>query len=641
MLVSGLVPLFHSYFLTSLLPVGDGGRSVGPVHSGRCRIDQRLAVRRCPAAAWGLAIGLCVLGGVVPAEPAAPKNVLILSEGPVLPHGVVLGETLVGVLRHDGAEPVNVYEELIDRIRLDSDEYDRELVTFYNAKYGTAAPVLIIAITEPALDFVLRHRHELFPSAALLFGAVDERALRARNLGANVTGVFSPLDARRTLEAALTLHPATRHILVVGGTSRLDRGYIEVAREDLRGVKSSAAITYITDKPLHEVLDAVAALRDDALVLFLSMQSDGDGVARTGPEVLAALRRAARVPIYGTSRNFLGRGVVGGVLMDMERHGLDLGQRARQILAGSRAADLAPMRSLNMVGFDWHELRRFGVDEARLPVGAVVVNREPSLWETYKRTVIVIGAVLAGQFLLIGGLFVQGRRRRRAELALSSLSGRLLSAQEDERHRIARELHDNLGQQVALLSIEIEQVGLSVRSPAAVARSIRQLCERTAEISNEIHNISHRLHSSKLEALGLVAAIRGHCREVLAQGVQVHFSDAAVPRSVSPEVQLCLFRIVQEGLNNVVKHSGAPEARVQLSGASDALMLTIADFGRGFNVGAAASRDGLGLESMRERLRLIGGELTIRSQAGEGTRIDARVPLRISQSQSADSVRVA
>ena len=116
-----------------------------------------------------------------------------------------------------------------------------------------------------------------------------------------------------------------------------------------------------------------------------------------------------------------------------------------------------------------------------------------------------------------------------------------------------------------------------------------------------------------------------------------------MPGSVSPEVQLCLFRIVQEGLNNVVKHSGASEAHVTLSGERDALLLSIADFGRGFNVGAMANGDGLGLESMRERLRLIGGELTIRSQAGQGTRIDARVPLRIPRSQSAaaDSIRVA
>ncbi len=602
------------------------------------------AVRRRRLVAWLLFAGLCLLGAVPSASAAAPKNVLILSEGPVLPYAVVLRETLVAALRQDGAEPVNVYEELIDRIRLDSDEYDRELVTFYNAKYGTAAPVLIITITEPALDFALRHRHELFPSAALLFGAVDERALRARNLGANVTGVFSPLDARRTLEAALALHPGTRHILVVGGTSRLDRGYIEVAREDLRAVASRAAITYITDKPLHDVLDAVAALRDDGLVLFVSMQSDGDGVARTGPEVLAALRRAATVPIYGTSRNFLGRGIVGGVLMDMERHGLDLGQRARQILAGVHTAGLAPMRSANLVGFDWHELKRFGINEAWLPAGATVVNREPSLWDTYKRTVMVVGALLAGQFLLIGGLFVQGRRRRRAEFMLRSLSGRLLSAQEDERRRIARELHDNVGQQMALLSIEIEQVAAqSVRSPATMAGSMRDLSERTAEISTEIHNISHRLHSAKLETLGLVAAVRGHCREILAQGVQVHFSEMGVPGQVSSDVELCLFRIVQEGLNNVVKHSGAPEAHVTLSGTGDALVVSVEDFGRGFDQDAAAGRVGLGFASMRERLRLVGGELTIRSRAGQGTSIDARVPLTNSRGQSAvsASVRVA
>ena len=145
---------------------------------------------------------------------------------------------------------------------------------------------------------------------------MDERAIRARALGANVTGVFSDYDARATVEAALTLHPGTRQVVVVGGTSRLDRGYIDVVREDLRALASPAAITYITDKPLDDVLAAVAALRDDAVVLFLSMQSDGDGVARTGPEALAAMRRVATVPIYGMSANLLGNGIVGGVLFD-------------------------------------------------------------------------------------------------------------------------------------------------------------------------------------------------------------------------------------------------------------------------------------------------------------------------------------
>ena len=137
--------------------------------------------------------------------------------------------------------------------------------------------------------------------------------------------------------------------------------------------------------------------------------------------------------------------------------GADLAQRARQILSGVQAADLVPTRSPNTLAFDWRELKRFGIDEARLPAGATVVNRELSLWDAYKRTILMVAAVLVGQFLLIGGLLVQGRRRRRAELAIRDLSGRLLSAQEEERRRIARELHDNVSQQMALLAIGIEE----------------------------------------------------------------------------------------------------------------------------------------------------------------------------------------
>jgi PAS domain S-box-containing protein len=242
----------------------------------------------------------------------------------------------------------------------------------------------------------------------------------------------------------------------------------------------------------------------------------------------------------------------------------------------------------------------------------------------------------AGQPVLMRGACREETARKRAELALHSLSGRLLSAQEDERRRIARELHDNLSQQMALLAIEIEQVAAqSLRSPAALARSMRELGARTAEISSEIHNMSHRLHSAKLEALGLAAAVRGHCREVQAQGVQVEFSEVGVPKSVSHDVQLCLFRIVQEGLNNVVKHSGAREARVALSGGRDALLLSIADFGRGFDEADAADRDGLGLASMQERLLLIGGTLTVTSRSGHGTTIEARAPLTSSRGQPA------
>ena len=233
----------------------------------------------------------------------------------------------------------------------------------------------------------------------------------------------------------------------------------------------------------------------------------------------------------------------------------------------------------------------------------------------------------AGRPVLLRGACREITARKRAELALHTLSGRLLSAQEDERRRIARELHDNLSQQMALLAIEIEQIASQAGRSQQMARAMRELGERTAEIASEIHTMSHRLHSSKLEALGLSAAVRGHCREVLAQGVRVEFWEVDVPASLAPDVQLCLFRVVQEGLNNVVKHSGAREAQVMLSGTGDTLLLRIADSGRGFDEAEAAERDGLGLASMRERLRLIGGELTVTSRSGQGATIEARAPL--------------
>jgi PAS domain S-box-containing protein len=233
------------------------------------------------------------------------------------------------------------------------------------------------------------------------------------------------------------------------------------------------------------------------------------------------------------------------------------------------------------------------------------------------------------QPLLMRGASSDITARKRAELAVRNLSGRLLSAQEDERRRIARELHDNLSQQMAILGIGIGRLSKGLgEAPEPVARAMRELNQRVVEISTEIHDLSHRLHSSKLEMLGLVAALRGHCQELLARGVHVRFQDEDVPASLPPDVALCLFRVAQEALNNVVKHSGAREAEVSLRGMGEVLVLSVADSGRGFDPAVASVQGGLGLASMRERLRLIEGEFPIRSQPGQGTTIVARVPVR-------------
>ena len=244
-----------------------------------------------------------------------------------------------------------------------------------------------------------------------------------------------------------------------------------------------------------------------------------------------------------------------------------------------------------------------------------------------------------GQPLLTRGAARDITAQKDAEGVVRSLSGRLLSAQEEERRLIARELHDNLSQQLALLSIGIEELAMRSGDRTTLAASMRQLGARTAEISTEVHSLSHRLHSTKLDALGLEAAVRGHCRELHALGLQVQCLAESVPNAVPYEVALCLFRIVQEGLNNVVKHSGAPEARVTLTGTDGAILLTIADSGRGFDASVTTMGGGVGLASMRERVHLIGGELTVTSGPGLGTTIGVRAPVKLDAAAVAGTSR--
>jgi signal transduction histidine kinase len=215
--------------------------------------------------------------------------------------------------------------------------------------------------------------------------------------------------------------------------------------------------------------------------------------------------------------------------------------------------------------------------------------------------------------------------RQNAEQASGELSRRLIAAQEEERRRIARELHDHLNQQLALLAIDLQQLSMSAPSDTLGAQ-LDELWRRTTEISTEVHALSHRLHPSKLEALGLVATIRGHCRDISRQGVVAHFAEGDAPSGIPADASLCLFRVVEEALSNVVRHSHATEAFVTIEEVNREIVLRIADGGRGFAHAARPDQAGLGLVSMRERLRSVGGTLNIDSVPGHGAVIEARIP---------------
>jgi PAS domain S-box-containing protein len=243
-----------------------------------------------------------------------------------------------------------------------------------------------------------------------------------------------------------------------------------------------------------------------------------------------------------------------------------------------------------------------------------------------------------GKLVRVIGMVANISERKRAEAALANVNRRLIQAQEQERARIGRELHDDIGQRLALLAVELEQLRQNRPNLPEFRSRMGEIQKQTSEIAADVQSLSHELHSSKLEYLGIAVAMRGFCQEFgEQQKVEIDFKTHDLPVSLSPDISLCLFRVLQEALHNSVKHSGVRHFEVRLWGASTEAHLTISDSGAGFDREAAKASRGLGLISMEERLKLVKGTLSIESQPKRGTTIHARIPF----SSESDLVRIA
>jgi PAS domain S-box-containing protein len=212
---------------------------------------------------------------------------------------------------------------------------------------------------------------------------------------------------------------------------------------------------------------------------------------------------------------------------------------------------------------------------------------------------------------------------------IQALAASLLTAQEEERRRVSRELHDQICQQLASLAIDIGGLAADPPPPEDAQSRLKALQARVVKASEETRHIAYQLHPSVLDDLGLVASLRGLCKEFSerATNIALEFTDVALPGSVPREVASCLYRVAQESLENIAKHSGAKHVSVALTSQKGTVVLSIADDGAGFDLEAVKGRGGLGLIGMEERARLVNGKLSIAAQPGHGTRIAIEVPL--------------
>jgi PAS domain S-box-containing protein len=651
-------------------------------------------------------------------------------------------------------EPVDYYSEYLDMGRFpDTDDAYRR---FLAEKYRDRQPEIVIAVGDSGFEFIAMHRAELFPSVPVVYFVREPDATEIPN----ATGLVATVNFAETITLATRLHPGLKRVFVVSGASERDRAIAARARAELDSLESPLAFTYLAGLPAAELETGISDLPADAVILYLQMYADASGATYNPLEYLGRLATVANRPIYSWVDSTLGRGVVGGSMQSQQLEMRALAALVLRVLRGEPAGTI-PRETIDFQRseVDWRQLRRWKINEARVPADTQILFRTPGIWERYRPYLLGGVALLIGQTGLIAGLLIQSVRRRRAEEAvresderfrllanaapvmvrvsgvdnqctdfngawleftgrtreeelgdgwtqgvhpddlarcvetycqafdaragfrmeyrlrrhdgefrwvldtgvpvftnangsflgyigsaiditdlkrartvLANLNRQLIAAHEEERAWIARELHDDLAQRMIGLTMQLRNLVRTAPAAAAdLAGQLTQVCSGFVDLGRDVQVISRRLHASKLEYLGLAAAATDFCRQLsLERAVSIDFAHDGVPPELSREVALSMFRILQESLNNAVKHSGARRVVATLRGTHDQIELEVNDAGTGFDVESAMHTGGLGLISMRERVNLIGGEFEIRSGAG-GTTIRARAPWRHDQ----------
>ena len=775
-----------------------------------------------------------------------------------------------------------IYSEYLDAVRTPLGEYEVDLVRQMERKYAGKKLDLVLAVNPPALKFLLKYREKVFSGIPIVYLVLDRSNLADIEPAPNVTGVWGEVNYKSNVELALSLHPSSRRVVVVTGVGEWDNYWRSIVQDELLPLEGRVEITYLSGLTIPEQKDAVAALPQQSIVLFVSSTRDREGNNPGNLEVLRQICPVSSAPVYGISDAQLGLGIVGGHILSFNSLGVEGAKVGLRVLAGENAGNIAPHGVPSVPMFDWRQLQRWNVSEKALPAGSVIQFKQRTLWEEYQWYLGGFLLLLTLESFLIGLLIYLRYRRReaeaealrlhgrlkeivsnvpgivwetrtdpvtkqqtttfvsdyvrkmtgfsaeewlkeppdfglrrtleedrekvindtkavlesgnealsefrsrtrdgriqwienyvspildsdekvvglrgvaldatdrklaeenarqteekdrallsaipdlmflqtqdgiyldyhakdpsellapphaflgknmrdvlppdladrlaeafarvedggkpvileysldvgghtqcfearivrsgknilsvvrditdlkRAQLEAQEVSGRLISAQEDERARLARDLHDGACQNLALLAIELELLARDSQTNGnSLQGDIKALSERVADLSNDLRQMSHQLHPARLSRLGLGSAVRGLCNEIEAtHSVKIEFVERDVPATLPPLVSLNLYRIVQESLQNVVKHSSSSRASVSISTNGENLVLSISDDGCGFDPGGSSPKGSLGLISIRERIRLLNGAISINSRPRGGTCIDASIPL--------------
>ncbi len=564
-----------------------------------------------------------------PVTSRAPRRVLILTSfGTNFPlFGQVAAELRAGLVEH-WTEPFDISEVTLELAPSYDLEHQERFVDYLVALFADRPPDLVVTLGGPAAQFARLHRVDLFPGIALLFAAVDVRILDVGQLEARDAVVPTELDPAESVATILQVLPRTERLAIVIGTSPLERFWRQELARAFATHAERLQLEWLDGLSLAEIRGRVARLPPRSAVFFAMLLVDGAGVPHSQERALAAVRQASRAPVFGLFSTQLGQGVVGGRMLSVSLVGERTAEAASRLLRGEAPAAVRypPLRP-ELLAFDARELERWGIAERGLPPGSEIRYHVESRWVTYRWPLLGGLALLGLQTALIVGLVVQRGRRRAAEGEVRALNSRLLTTYEQERGRLARELHDDVTQRLARLAIDAAEVERETWN-RAVHRISAEMRQELVRLTDDVHDLSRRLHPTVLYDLGLAEALRAEAERVsLDTDLVVETRLEGAPAELPPEVALGLYRVAQESLRNAARHAGATRVEISLASVRFGVELAVRDDGKGFNPEAARATGGLGLISLRERVNLLGGRLAVISAPGRGTTIVAWAPV--------------
>jgi PAS domain S-box-containing protein len=700
--------------------------------------------------------GLCIASGSAGGQSessSGPKRILLLSHyGRDSPGEVVFQQGFDSVIKSVRNENIEVYREALESYRFPGEPHERLMHNYLQEKYAGRKIDVVVAFTDTALDFFLRYRDELFPGVPVVY--VISRQPEPGSEPALSTGVWAGPNIKDTLTLALEMQPATREVVVIGGTLTDNRAVEVEAAQQLAEFNTRVRMTYLINRPLDEVISSVRNLPPESIILCQRQTRGFAGNSIVAKNAIAMIAEAANAPVYVSFDILIGEGTVGGRAVSHEDLGHRAARMALQILSGTKPGDIPIETGSIIPTFDWRQLQRWGIREDRLPVGSVVLFKQSSFWELYRWRIIGVLTLCVVEACLILALLLQRSRRARAEesrrlseekfskafrsspdafvitrqsdntilevndrweellgytsaeaigrttaelklyaepdhresflnllanrefvrafeteirtrageikhavlaaeivvinnepctlviirdvteqrnseRALQRMTGQLISLRDEEQRRIAAELHDGLGQSLVIIN---NRALIGMRDANDTTRATEQFEEISSAASSaidEVREIVYNLRPHDLGKLGLVQAIKSMVAKISdSSPIRLSTDLEELDEPLSEEAETSIYRMVQEALNNIIKHAEASEARIALKRSGDQLTITVADNGKGILMTRNGDRSGFGLVGIAERARMLGGSCAVDSTPGLGTTITLAVALK-------------